>query len=262
MKTIQSYLREADRESLLGSIVYGAFYNNTALLLECKDKTISEIRNAIKKRMNGLIEYLLSLEVIPSDHDVLYMVEATSYDKEYNHEHRSLTLVNLNEIRKDIYADSYAFEFSDWAETLGYLVADNKLTQDYMTELLTQYLRELSFFGIDPEARKERVKEVYEDLEQSMKEIEESRTAPMGKSLEMLKRELGLPINEIDPKQDELRSKAIKAANRYNRYCNWKERSRILESLGEKPPLFEDDDEEEHDNKHFEGKIMVHGRFA
>ena len=255
MKTVQTYLREADREGLLESIVYDELYNMD-LLSEYQDKTVSEIRDAIKKRMNGLIEYLLSLEVVPSDHDVLYMVEATSYDKEYNHEHRTLTRVNLNEIRKDIYANSYAFEFSDWAETLGYLVADNKLTQDYMTELLTQYLRETSFFGFDPEARQERVKEVYDDLEQSMKEIKEGLTASVGKSLEMHERKLGLPIDEKDQRQYDLWSKANAAEKRYNRYCNWRERSHILESLGEKPPLFVDDIKEERDNKRFEEAVF------
>lgn len=255
MKTVQTYLREADREGLLESIVYDELYNMD-LLLEYQDKTVSEIRDAIKKRMNGLIEYLLSLEVVPSDHDVLYMVEATSYDKEYNHEHRTLTRVNLNEIRKDIYANSYAFEFSDWAETLGYLVADNKLTQNYMTELLTQYLRETSFFGFDPEARQERVKEVYDDLEQSMKEIKEGLIASAGKSLEMHEKELGLPIDEKDQRQDDLWSKSNAAEKRYNRYCNWRERSCILESLGEKPPLFVDDIKEERDNKRFEEAVF------
>ena len=256
MKTVQTYLREADREDLLESIAYDELYNMD-LLLEYPDKTVSEIRNAIKERMNGLIEYLISLEAVPSDHDVLYMTEATYFDKQYNHESYSLCLINLKEIRRDINADSYAFELSDWAETLGYLVADNKLTLDYMTELLTQYLRKISYFGIDPEAHRKRVKEVHEELEESIKEIKEGRITSAGESIEMFKRKHGLPIDEKDPRQDALRSKAIEAENRYSRYCNWRERSRILESLGEKPPVFADDMKEDvHDNKRFEEAVF------
>ena len=80
MKTVQTYLRESDREKLLDSIAYDKLCD-TLLLLEYKDKTIAEIQDAVKKHMNGLIEYLLSLEVVPSDHDVLYLTDATSYDK-------------------------------------------------------------------------------------------------------------------------------------------------------------------------------------
>ena len=237
MKTVQTYLRESDREKLLDSIAYDKLCD-TLLLLEYKDKTIAEIQDAVKKRMNGLIDYLISLEVVPSDHDVLYLTEATSYDKQYNNESHTLHLINLEEIRKDIYATSYAFELSDWSETLGYLVADNKLTQDYMTELLTQYLHEITFCGTDPEARKERVRNIFEDLDQSMKEIDEGQTVSADDMFEELSREYGFPIDEKDPKQDDLHSKVIEAEVRYSRYCTWRERSRILESLGEKPPAF------------------------
>ena len=238
MKTVQEYLREADRDRILASVAYDTICD-TLLLLEYPDKTIAEIQDAIKKRMNELIDHLLSLEAVPTDHKVLYLTPASSFNRRYNHEDRSLCLIDLNEVRRNIYASSYSIEFSDWEETLGYLVADNKLTQDYMNELLTQYLHEISFFGADPELHKEKVKEVYADIERGMKEIDEGRAIPAEEVFEDLRREHNLPVDEKDEKMDELQSKITEVELIYSRYCNWRERSRILESLGEIAPPFE-----------------------
>ena len=240
MKTVQEHLMEADRDRLLDAIAYDTICD-TLLLLEYPDRTIAEIQNASKKRMNDLIEHLLSLEAIPTDHKVLYLPPASSFDRRFNHEDRTLCLIDLNEICRDIYASGYSIEFSDWEETLGYLVADNKLTQDYIDELLIQYLHEISFFGADPELRKEKVKEVYADIDRGMKEIDEGRTIPAEKVFEDLRREHNLPIDEKDEKMDELQSKITEAELIYSRYCNWRERSRILESLGETVPPFKGD---------------------
>lgn len=241
MKTVQEHLRDADRTSLLDAVAYDTICNSL-LLLEYPDKTIAEIRDASKQMMNDLIEHLLSMEAVPTDHMVLYMVPATSFDRQFNHEERSLCLIDLNEIRNDIYSTSYAFELTDWAESLGYLVADNKLTQDYITDLLTQYLHEISFFGADPELHREEVENVYAELDQAMKELDEGHTIPEEDVFEELRKRHGRPLDEKDEKMDALKSRITEAEIRFNRYCQWRERSRILESVGETAPLFEESD--------------------
>ena len=45
MKTIQTVLREADRNRLLDALAYDLLYD-TKLLLELKDKTIEQIQKA------------------------------------------------------------------------------------------------------------------------------------------------------------------------------------------------------------------------
>lgn len=237
MKTVQEVLREADRKQLLDSIAYDAICN-TGLLLEYPDKTIAQIQEASRKRMNDLIDHLLSLEAVPTDCMVLYMTEATSFDRWYNHELWSLDLIDLNKIRKDIYVSGYAFELTDWEETLGYLVAENKLTQDHMIELLTQYLHEISFFGADPELHRKEVEKVHADLEQAMQEIEEGKCTPAEEVFEEIARKHGRPMDEKDDRQDELRDRITQAKAQYSRYCIWRERSRILMSLGESAPRF------------------------
>lgn len=243
MKTVQEYLRQADRERLLDALAYDDLCD-VHLLLECRDMTIEQMQDACKKHMNALIEHLLALDAEPSDHMVLYMVDASSFDRSFNNEFRSLNLIDLNEVRKNIYSSSYAFDLTEWRKTLGYLVAENKLTQDYMIDLLTQYLHEISFFGSDPEGHRERVEEVCADLERSVKEIEEGgHTVPAEEVFEELRKEHGLPIDEKDEFQDRLHSEIMEAETKYSRYCNWRERSRILKNLGETAPSFEEAEE-------------------
>lgn len=72
MKTIQEYLRNTDRDHLLNALAYYALYD-TILLLEYKEKTIDEIQNAVRMKMNAFIDHLLSLKTNPSDHMVVYL---------------------------------------------------------------------------------------------------------------------------------------------------------------------------------------------
>lgn len=242
MKTVQEYLRSADREQLLDALAYDDLCD-VHLLLEWRLMTVTEIQDTCKKHMNKVIDNLLSIKVEPSDHMVLYMSDSSFFDRCFNHEFRSMSLIDLNEVRNNIYASSYAFDLTDWKETLGYLVAENKLTQDYITELLVKYIQEITFFGSEPEQHQSRINEVCAELKQAVKDIEEGRTVPLEKMNEDLREKLGMPVDEKDEIKDRLHSEVLKKERVYNRYLCWRERSRILESLGEEAPTFEEAEE-------------------
>ena len=249
MKTIQEYLRQADRERLLDSVAYDALAD-TIMLLECKNMTIEQIQDVCKKQTNHLIDHLLSLEAVPSDHMVLYLTEVSSFDRGFSRTDKSLCLIDINEVRKDIYASSYAMDLSDWKETLGYLVAENKLTQDYMIDLLGQYLNEISFFGMDPGQHQDKVEKVVSDLEKAAEDIKEGgHTIPAEKALDELREVHGLPVDEKDELQERLHFEILDAEMKYSRYCNWRERSRILKSLGDTAPSFEEAEEKKKEAK-------------
>lgn len=239
MKTIQTVLREADRNRLLDALAYDLLYD-TKLLLELKDKTIEQIQKACRNHMNAFIDHLLAQQAVASDHMVLYMCEASSFDRTFNHEDKTLNLIDLNEIKQDINASSYAFEFADWSEALGYLVADTKLTQDYLYDLLSRFLNELSFFGADPEEHQKNVKKAHAELDQAMEEVKAGRTIPAEQVFRELAEEHGFPVDEKDESMEGLRSEVLAAQYKYKRYCHWRERSRILESIGEAAASFEE----------------------
>lgn len=238
MKTIQTVLHEADRETLLDLLAYDVLYD-TQLLLEEKDRTIAEIQEACRSRMNAFIEGLLSLKTEASDHMVLYMCKAAALDKACNHEDKTLHLIDMNEIRQDIYASSYGFEFTDWGEAMGYLVAENKLTQEDLYDLLLQFLNELSFFGTDLEERQEKVNEVQDELTEAMEEAKAGHTIPAEQVFRELAEEHGFPADEKDDFADSLKSERAAAQYKYSRYCHWRERCRILECIGETAVSFE-----------------------
>ena len=231
MKTIQEYLREADREKILRALSYDLLCN-PMILLEVKDLTVGEIREAYKQKISQLIDYLLLLKAEPSDHMVFYLYDSRMDERGFCHTDHSLALVDTNEISKDLDASSYGIVITAWEESLGYLVADNKLTQDYLQELLAQYLKEITFFGLDPKKRSEKVEQVKQDLEQSCKEIENGQYYTFDEVNDQIWEEFGLPIDEKDEEQDRLRRKIQEAEYQYDQYCNRRERRRILESLG------------------------------
>ena len=55
MKTIQEHLREADREKILRALSYDLLCN-PMILLEVKDRTVGEIREAYMQKMSQLID--------------------------------------------------------------------------------------------------------------------------------------------------------------------------------------------------------------
>ena len=233
MKTIQQHLREANRKKLLDALAYEQL-GNRLMLLQLHDMTVSEIQNAYKRRMNSLIEYLLSLEVSPSDQMVFYLSEAASFDRIYNQQNKAMNLINVCEIRKDIDASGYGCDFTDWQESLGYMVADNKLTQDYLTDLIIEYLVEVSFFGMDPEQRAERLNVVYQSLDKDKFDMEKDRGIPADEFMKQLSNKYGWPSDEKDEREDELKTKITEAEVDYLRYCHRRERRRILKEIDDR----------------------------
>lgn len=98
----------------------------------------------------------------------------------------------------------------------------------------------MQFFLREQDPRKT-LEEVYAELDQAMKEIEEGSTVSHDEVFSELRRECGLPIDEEDEKQKELHSGIIDAEIKYSRYCDWRERSRILTSIGESAPEYEEE---------------------
>ncbi|MBQ8940684.1 MAG: hypothetical protein IJ062_02530 [Firmicutes bacterium] len=235
MKTVQSYLRNADKVSLLGQLAYDML-GDRIHLLELKNKSIEDIQIAYKDSMSEFIDHLLTIDAIPAENMVLYLSEATAFDKQMNNEYVSLHLVDLNEINENIYASSYAFEMTDWGKALGYLVADNELTQKRIIELLTLFLREISFFGTDPEKHKIRVEKLHADLERSIKEIKEGKTGKTYSAEEVF----GKSDFPIDETHRMLEIEMKKAEYKYDRYSCWHERSIILKNIGKTAPTFEE----------------------
>ena len=219
METIQVCLRRADRERLLNDLA-NYLIKDELLILEMKDRKISEIQDSYKNSMKTFIDSLLSIDAVATPNMIFYMCDSFSFGRHSEHWNNTICLVDIEKIRKDIYAPGYCCGFMDWKDTLGYYVADNKTTQDYISELLAQYLVETSSFGIEPKHREDRINEIFSGLEKAEKDVEEGRTYTHDEVYENLRLKYGLPIKEKDEIRENLRAEIMKAEYRFTRYCH------------------------------------------
>lgn len=232
LKTVQFYLGEANRDRLLEAYANRRM-SELVFLLEHRDMKIDDLINSIKSRMNAFIDELLEIKATPSSHMVMFLAEAASGDEKL-----PLGVVDANELMYDIYSVFYALDMVEAEEALGYLVADNKLTQDHMSELLAQFLDEISLLGMNCEDRQKRIDELNNELKASLLEIAEGKVKPAETVIREIAEEHGFPIDEKDEFKDGLKTTVADAEAELNRYSQWRERSRILESFGEKAEPF------------------------
>lgn len=220
MKTIKEHLTATERDRLLDCLSY-RFIEDTLHLLELKDHTVQDIRDRYSRYMNAFIECLLCIDETCSEQRVFYLY--TGYGKD-----EIADLIDLAEITEDIEAPGHDFSFTEWSESLGYSVADTKLTQDYLIDLLAQYLEEASRFGTDENSRAEKLSELIKQLDEGV----QSMKAGVGKSaeevFEELRRKHGFPVSEKDARQDELGGKVVEAIAEFELYSRTRERRRIL----------------------------------
>lgn len=163
-------------------------------------------------------------------HDVVYLIKNPD-----GAGRRSLNIemCHLDEIREDIDASGYSFESTAWERSLGYLVADTKLTQDNLNVLLQLYLEDASFHGTTEERRKKSIEEFEERLEESLKDIGNGRSRSAEEVFDSLCQSLGRPIPEKDPEETELKRKILEAQCALFLYIRRRERKRILQSMSD-----------------------------
>lgn len=127
-------------------------------------------------------------------------------------------LVYADEVLSDgVDAKTYAYEFTDQSEIVGFLVADNEYTRRHIYGLMTDVLYQASFFGY----RQEGLAEALEDLDRSIKEVENGNVLSIDEIMEKY-----IPEHESereDPAEMDLRNTVLKAAFDYNEHFKKKE---------------------------------------
>lgn len=157
--------------------------------------------------------------------DVFYL--CSTYQGE-----KVLELVRLSELKKNIKAPVSDFLFVSWEESLGYLVADTKLTQDYLIDLLAQYIENAAFFGTDATAKAARIKEIDESIAEGISSLENDESRPADEYFDALHEEFGLPVPEKDDRFEELKHTALTTILDCESYVRTRERKRILATAG------------------------------
>ena len=217
MKTVQQYLKELDWDRLIDTYLFEHpfEYRDPALA----GLTVSLIRERYTEGMRKFIERLCGLT--PKDDPdgrvgILFAhrcieVEPMSRTEGY-------CLVHADEVLSDgENAKTYAYEFTDQSEIVGFLVADVEYTRRHVYGLMADVLYQASFFGY----RQEGLAEALEDLDRSIKEVENGNVLSIDEIMEKY-----IPEHESerkDPAEKDLRNTVLKAAFDYNEHFKKKE---------------------------------------
>ena len=220
MKTVQEWLRELDTEKLIEEYLYidPIQYDRNESYL---NRTVGEIKNAYKERLREYIERLRKVSVAePEDgHQGLLYVHRIIKD---GVDDQTFEMIHVDEfLEKGYDAPDYAYEFTDQAEIVGFLVADTPLTQRYIYELIADVMNEASFFGYEQED----LAEERQKLEEAAKEIDAgtAKTIPWETVKEEMERERGYTFDEESEDEKELHYKVIDAEMAYSKHSREKE---------------------------------------
>ena len=125
--------------------------------------------------------------------------------------------------------ETYAYEFTEQKEALGFLVADTKLTQDNIMDVVIDFLYEISFFGYE----QEHLAGVIKKLDETMKEIKEHPERLKRVDLDELREKCGIPVEEIYPEEEKLEKAYYEAEMEYLQYCKMMELEKIKQGFSD-----------------------------
>ncbi len=228
MRTIQEYLREADREKLIDEYLRAHPIDYNRMPEEYLDLPVRQVRETYKEKLNGYIDHLCSIDPVEPEngkHGILYVCRCIG---DYGSNEPCFCLTYLEDLKDDpAKAEDYAYEYSPQEEIMGYLVSDSPLTKRYIYELMADVMFEASFFGY----RNEHLKEEIEELDRRIKDLEEDKAQYISLA-ETFPDWDGMDTESSDEK--ELHDCVYNAVSGYSNHSREKERKLILESLPRK----------------------------
>ena len=223
MKTVQEWIRETDTDKLADAFFYEYPIEYERYINF--EKTVSEIKDAYRKRFYEFIEQLKSIEpksLGGDEQGIFFCHKAYGRDMK-NHE---TVLCFKSEILACDIPQTYSWILTDFDEIMGYYIAETETTIKNINDVLAQIIYEMTFFGYSQEdIEKERL-----ELEEAAKEAEEGKTIPA----EKLFADLGIETHQHDEEDTELLRKIYNMENEYNQHWLRKEVEKVRELLNKK----------------------------
>ena len=223
MKTVHKWIKETDVDRLADvyfyeyPIEYERYINS--------EKTVSEIKDAFRKRFYEFIEQLKSMEpkALSDDERGIFFCHK-AYGRDMKNPETVLCLES--DILKCGNPQTYSWILTDFDEIMGYYIAETESTIKSINDVLAQIIYEMTFFGYSQEdIEKERF-----ELEKAAKEADEGKTIPA----EKLFADLGIEPQPCDEEDTEMLGKIYLMENEYNQYWLRKEVEKVREQLNKK----------------------------
>lgn len=218
MKTVQETLNCVDAKKLID------YYLSTyPICINDFDEniTIGDAKKYTTYRLHRYIDDLKSIQIKSDNNQGIFFA---SRKEDETGDDIVTNLVFTNDLKKyDVQAESYAFEFSPQAEIMGWLIADNELTQAHLLDLLVEIMEEASFFGYKQEGLEKEANK----LAVRIKEIDKNP----GKSIPFDDFKKEFNFDKQSPEEEKLETKIIQAQIEYSEYSRKKELAEIIEKL-------------------------------
>ena len=227
MRTVQEILKALDTERLIDTYLYHSPIRYEAF----PDKTVQEIQDRFKAVLRDFISRLRNMEIhTPEDgSQCLFYVHRCIRDE---FDEVSFCLIDVDEfLEKDYDCRSYAYEFTEQAEIMGYLVAETPLMNHYIYDLMAEIMDEASFFGFE----QERLKEERDELGRRIREVENMKNGEngfIGESWEDVRKEMGLDsLDQESPDEKEIHDEVRAVVIKYSDHSMRKELDAVRELL-------------------------------
>ena len=230
LKTVQDVLRKLDTEKLVGTYRWH-FPIGYEERVELLDMTVRDIQERVKAGLRQLIERLRTLPIKPSADGQQGLLFVHRIMKNGSHD-RAYELVFIDELLRDgVNCNSYAYEFTEQAEILGFLVADTPLTQRYIYDLIADAMHQASFFGFAQEDLAGELEKLRQSFEANRDGIEKGM--PFEDVLDELEKKYGFAPDRESDDERELQHEVMKAELAYGKHSREKELALIMASFRE-----------------------------
>lgn len=249
MKTVKDYICELDTDELVDmyfrkrSKRLSDYYDDYLYDDEDEERpdyasmTIVECAERDRKGIFDFIEYLKTIEITKSEggrQGIIYAYNSIMRDD--LHGKVCTEMLYRDDLLEDPEkCENYSYILSDRAEVLGFLVADNKFTQNNIYEVIADVMWEATWFGY----RQEDIDDEVESLKASEEEIERGECKSFSSVDEMFTDILGeeeyTRMKDMQHKETEesqrLLDAAIHTRCEYDKSSMMRERMILLEAL-------------------------------
>lgn len=201
-------------------------------MIEVRDfdeATIGVFKAVISERFQAFIDRLRNMK-IKNDSGKQGLLFVYKSQTESTILGTDVGLIHLDELFEETdlsKINTYAYEFTEQKEALSFLVADTKLTQDNLMDVVVSFLDEISFFGYEQEDLQEEL----DLLNASIKQCEEHPENLKATTVDDLRERFGLPKEEIYQQEKAKAQNFYKAGMDYTQYCKTVELEKIKDSL-------------------------------
>ena len=205
MKTVHAWFKEVDAARIADEYFreYPIEYENFCRL----KKTVAEIKEAYRLRLLEFLEMLCKLEVDSTAQDKIFFCHKIYSNYEEKVETVLCTKTDILACDKP---ETYSCILVDFAEVMGYCIADTELTKKNIYAVLAQILHEMTFFGFT----QEELNEEREQLKASIKEAATGRTRSAGEVFA----ELGIEEEETSEQEKEILAELQEQERKYNQF--------------------------------------------